>query len=295
MAGSVGQYTQGWFPWAATKANTGWSTRNQDGTALGMGWFKTNNTAQNNAFSNDFWLDSVTWKAALIHYTSTDRPIYSVQFDGVTQGTIDGYSAGSVLNVYSEVTGISVTTASLKVVQVINATKNASSSAYNGNIMSIALIRTGGTPSVPAGTDTPGYTWEWIPWMGSKAHTGWDISNRQQGSGYLGGGRLRNDAGAQNSYIECDTWQDTGTYKYAHIYNKNADEGTYSIRIDGVEKGTIDAYNAAASDNNYSEVTAITVATAGVKTFRLQMATKNASSSGYWAYVQSTKWIRTGV
>ena len=49
------------------------------------------------------------------------------------------------------------------------ATKNGSSSDYQFILSSLALIATSGTYSTPGGSDTPGYTWQYIPWMGMKS------------------------------------------------------------------------------------------------------------------------------
>lgn len=136
---------------------------------------------------------------------------------------------------------------------------------------------------------TPGYSVFIVPWAGSKANTTFDT--RAQASSNLGGGRLES-SGAQNSEVSWDIWLDAGTYKFALLHTQADNAGIYSVQLDTVEKGTIDGYNAVATVV-YSEVTGIAV-TAGLKTFKLKMATKHASSTSYQARVHSCAWIRTG-
>lgn len=288
--GSVGQATQGWLPWQGAKSESQ-HTPSGDVNALGMAYAETGNV-QNNQQSWDVWLDSGTWKLCEVSFTSSGYGISTYKFNGVSVGTIDHYSAGLTRNVYTEITGISVTTAGVVTLQDILATKNASSTGYDHLLQSIALIRTSGTASTPAGSDTPGYTWQYLPWMGSKANTG--ISTRGQNSAYLGGGSL-NGTGAQNNTISWDIWLDAGTYKYAQVHVKSTDRGIYTVRLDGSSQGTIDGYVAAPAANTYTELTGITVASSAVaRTFSYIMAAKNAASVGYIDDVQSVAWIRTG-
>ena len=288
---SAGQTTQTWFPWQGTKSTVGTWTRDVDSGQLGMG-FWDNAGAQNDETNNDLWLDSGTWKVALTYETAATYGIDTIQFNGVTQGTVDFYSAGVTHNLYAEVTGLSVATAKIVTLKHLVATKNASSSNYRLAISSIALIKTAGAHT-SGGTDTPGYTVEIIPWAGSKANTTWNT--RGQVSTMLGGGNCTPDAaGAQNSAISWDIELDTGTYKYAELYQNGSTSGIATIQLGGVSKGTIDHYVASGTQNNYSEVTGITVASSAVVTFQILMATKNASSTSYQNILQSASWVRTG-
>ena len=138
-------------------------------------------------------------------------------------------------------------------------------------------------------TATPGYSVFIVPWAGVKAHSG--FGTRTQDSSLLSGGRLDNTVG-QNDYWEVDVWLDAGTYKLALIYTTLTNAGIHNITGINGSTQTIDAY-AATANNVYGEVTGIAV-TAGLKTIRDTMATKNASSTGYFGYVQSLALIRTG-
>lgn len=136
---------------------------------------------------------------------------------------------------------------------------------------------------------TPGYSIFHLPWAGVKAHSG--FGTRTQDASFLSGGRLDN-GGAATDYWEVDVWLDAGTYKLTLIYTTLTNAGIHNFT--GINGSTqlIDAY-AATANNVYSEITGITV-TAGLKTIRDTMATKNASSTGHFGYVQSMALIRTG-
>ncbi len=98
--------------------------------------------AQNDEISWPIVLAAGTWTIALFHTTHSAAGIYSVQFDTVEKGTIDGYSAGTVYNVISTVTGIVVATAAEITLKLKMATKNGASTDYYGSIQHIRLRRT---------------------------------------------------------------------------------------------------------------------------------------------------------
>lgn len=291
MAGSIGQPTIGWLPWQGVKSVVGTWSRNNLSDNLGMGYWTNDTVAQNDEFTVDVWMDAGTWKLASIGYTNTNRAILDYQLNGVSIGTLDWYSASLVNNVYKEIAGITVATAGLKTLKVIASSKNASSSGFVAEMKSLALIKTAGAHSTPAGTDTPGYTWQYLPWMGSKANT--NFATRNQNSGHLGGGWLQS-SGAQNDEVSWDIWLDAGTYKYAHIHRTGPNVGIYHIQLGGVDKGTIQGYDATGVLNTYNEIAGISVATAGVYTFTVKMASKHASASAYEGNFNSVAWIRTG-
>lgn len=288
MAGSVGVYTQAWPTWVGHKSSVGTPTRANASTYLGMGYLLIPN-AQNNEAVWPLYLDSVTWKVAHVHIDDPSYGIATFIFDGTTIGTIDYYAGAGAINQYDEITGYAQATPKAGDLTIRAATKNASSSGYALEMISIALIRTGGTPSTPGGTDTPGYTHELFPWMGTKSNTGW--ATRTQSSSELSGGRLDTDNTNQNNLITYDIWGETRTYKVALINDQNTDQGIYNITgINGTQ--TVDGYGALTS-NVYTEVTGIAV-TEGLKTVQVQMATKNGLSTAYGARLQSIKWISTG-
>lgn len=287
MAGSVGQYTQGWFPWMNDNGNT-----SQASGYIGLGVMIKN---PGESYSGGgHWLDTGTWKIAVINQTASNRGIQMFYFDGVAQGAgVDTYSAGSTNNVYSEITGISVTTAGNKVFTFDSTTKNASSSNTVIYTNSIALIRTSGTASTPGGTDTPGYTWEHLPWMGVKQEAA-GTWVKYQDSTRLGGGAFYNSTSAQNDTFNTDFWMDTGTFTYTQVYQTDSGSGITTIQIDGSSVGTIDGYAIPVTVATVSTLSGISQSTAGTKNLKWLCATKNASASQYQLAISSASWIRTG-
>lgn len=254
-----------------------------------MGYMDLPN-AQNNEIVWPIYLDSVTYKIAAIGMEGTNLAIATFLFDGVSLGTIDWYAGAGTGNSYKEITGVSITTPKAADLTMRAATKNASSSGYLLHTNSIAIIKTSGTSSTPAGTDTPGYTHELLGWMGTKTNT--NFATRTQSSTELGGGRLVTDTTAQNNLFTYDMWKDTGSFTLALVHGKDTDQGIYNITgFNGTQ--TIDGYAAAASSNNYSTTTA-TGDTAAVVTVQVSMATKNASATAFGGKLNSIKWLRTG-
>jgi hypothetical protein len=103
---------------------------------------KRSSGAQNDEINFDVTLAAGTWTIEILHNTSTDLGIYSVQLDGVEVGIIDGYAGTGAYNVRGSVTGVSVSSAGKKRLKLKMATKNASSSNYYGSISHIQLRRT---------------------------------------------------------------------------------------------------------------------------------------------------------
>jgi hypothetical protein len=125
--------------------NTNWSTVTLD-TSSGGAWLyratKESSGAQNAVIGWDVVLAAGTWSIELIHRAWSDRGIYSLQFNGVQQGTIDGYAASDTPNSLSSVTGIVVATSAKTRFTLNMATKNASSTNYRGSIHHVRLWRT---------------------------------------------------------------------------------------------------------------------------------------------------------
>ena len=95
-----------------------------------MGQFYNSTEAQNDEFTKDRYFDSVTWKNARVYTKNSNVGIATIQLDGSSVGTIDGYDAVEVINTYSEITGIAIAAAGVKTEKVLMATKNASATAY---------------------------------------------------------------------------------------------------------------------------------------------------------------------
>ena len=86
---------------------------------------------------------------------------------------------------------------------------------------------------------------------------------------------------AQNDEINFKAWLGKGDYDVYLVFNTNADRGICHVQVDGTDIGTIDTYAAAPVSNVLDSISAATVATSGLKTIGLKMATKHASASAY--------------
>jgi hypothetical protein len=104
--------------------------------------YKASSAAQNDEISFDEVLAAGTWDVELLYIGNTGTGIYSVQFDGVTKGTIDGYQTSTVGNLLGTVSGVSVPQTKKVRLTIKMATKNASSSNYWGFLQHIQLRRT---------------------------------------------------------------------------------------------------------------------------------------------------------
>lgn len=289
MPGSVGQPTIGYFPWQASYDNANFDTRTNGSTQLGMGILRVSTFDVANYVEWNLYLDSVTWKAAMVYESDTDKAIMTIKFAGSSVGTIDMYAASNVLNNYAEVTGISVTTPGVKAVRLATPTKNASSSNYGAKFNSLALIATSGTYSTPGGSDTPGYNWHHVPWTGVKSGN----LTRADNSTMLAGGMQY--VVAQSTVWAWDVWLDSGTFKWSQINDVSADRGIVTVKLDGVSVATVDEYAAGGANNVYTEVTAISLsAPTTARALTMTNATKNASSSDYQMRANSIAWTRTG-
>lgn len=128
------------FPTAISQTN--WDTILGEAATDLYGWAKSSSGAQNAEICWDVVLAAGTWTVELIHHQAGDRGIYSVQFDTVEQGTIDGYNAVETHNVRSSVSGITVAATAKVRLKLKMATKNASSSSYKGVVHHVQLRRT---------------------------------------------------------------------------------------------------------------------------------------------------------
>lgn len=99
-----------------------------------------NTGTQNDYISWDIAVSAGLWTIVLDVRKSTNLGIYTVQIDGVSAGTLDGYSA-SVAHSRLSLTGVAMT-AGHHTLKILMATKNASSSSYIGELFGISLRRT---------------------------------------------------------------------------------------------------------------------------------------------------------
>ncbi len=106
-------------------------------------WVYFNSTpAQNNSLTYQFGVSGGTYTIAFLTPTFNNAAIMTVLIDNVSVGTIDLYTAGSVLNVTKTLTSISISQGS-HTITLKAATKNASSSGFQMDISPFEMWRTG--------------------------------------------------------------------------------------------------------------------------------------------------------
>lgn len=96
--------------------------------------------AVNDTRSWPFVSSAGVWAITLHTRQSTNVAIYTVQIDGVTVGTYDGYAAAIAYG-KGVISGIALS-AGLHTIKIIALAKNASSSSYAMNLFGITMRRT---------------------------------------------------------------------------------------------------------------------------------------------------------
>lgn len=131
--GLIGSSDSGFtFPFytPGSTANSGTATETYNSTA-----------AQNDAIAYDLVLAKGTWDCHIWVRKSTNTPILTLNQDGVSAGTVDTYAASAAAAKVS-ITGFTVASTGKKRMQLIAATKNASSSGYQVVVFAIEFLRT---------------------------------------------------------------------------------------------------------------------------------------------------------
>jgi len=123
------------------KAQATWTAVQLNGVLIYLARLNSSG-AQNDQITWDAVLAKGTWTFNLLHCKLTDRGIYSVQFDSVEVGTIDGYYSDVLANELTNITGIVIPATKKIEIKLKMATKNASSGGYYGSIQGINLMRT---------------------------------------------------------------------------------------------------------------------------------------------------------
>lgn len=131
-----------------------------------------------------------------------------------------------------------------------------------------------------------------IPALGqvADAATNWStfqIDTAQNGNGYL------QSTGAQNAEVNFDVMLAAGTWTINLIVFKAGDSGIYTVQLDGSSVGTLDGWQSPGVRKQILTLAGVAVATTAKKRLKLLMATKNASSSGYFGYVSFIHLQRT--
>jgi hypothetical protein len=132
------------------------------------------------------------------------------------------------------------------------------------------------------------------PWMTPLATVGsWtNVSISCFGGGYV------QSSGAQNDSIDLVTMLAAGTWSLEVMYRGSTNTGIITAQLDDgagsfTTLGTIDTYLATLTNNSRATLAGIAVGTTVKRTLRLLMATKNASSTNYFAQIQWVTLKRT--
>lgn len=129
-------------PLVGGETNVNWSTLTA-GISQTYNGVMQSGGSQNDEITFTVVLSPGTWTFRLHHYRDSNRGIYTVQLDGVTVGTVDGYNPGAADTVeVTGIAGIAVSVPCKKTLKLKMASKNASSSGYYGLIQRIVLFRT---------------------------------------------------------------------------------------------------------------------------------------------------------
>jgi hypothetical protein len=120
-----------------------WTPTYLDNTATGnfAGWANISDGTQNDAITFDFACNAGTHRLEFFHLPFTNRGIYTLQIDGATIGTVDGY-ASSLIPTFNTITNISIAAAGQHTLTVVMATKTASSSGFTAMMDHAVLTQT---------------------------------------------------------------------------------------------------------------------------------------------------------
>lgn len=99
---------------------------------------------------------------------------------------------------------------------------------------------------------------------------------------------------AISDYAEWPVLLCAGTWRIDAVGRVDDNRGISTFYFDGVSVGTMDWYSASQLDNQFKEITSITVAVSGRKTLRMASASKNGSSAGYYLTINTVVLTRTG-
>lgn len=144
-AGAAATYAR-WYeqvvPFGVASTSTGTWSETANASAI-MAYYRTNSSAAvNDAITWPVWLSAGTWTFELLHHLGSNVGIYTVKIGGVSIGTIDGYAASPAWNSRGQIAGVAVASSGKTTVELVMATKNASSSAYASRFSLLSFLRT---------------------------------------------------------------------------------------------------------------------------------------------------------
>jgi hypothetical protein len=138
-------------------------------------------------------------------------------------------------------------------------------------------VKKSNLPAGGSGNPGEGHVTIWPDAYNAIGQGDWGFTNNSSGR-Y--GWYLSQTTPANGDNISFQAYLAAGTYTIMLLHHKNTSGGIMKVDVDGVEVGSVDQY-AALTWNVRAVVTGIAVATSGLKTIRLRMDGKNASSSGH--------------
>lgn len=278
------------MPWAAS-GNTNW-----DSIAAAIGTFSTQGMldsyelfstgAQNAARYWDLDIPAGQWDLELSYSTSSTWGIISIQVDGITQQTVDGYTASLVFGNLATVR-LSIPFTGTHRLQLLMATKNASSGGFVGDVSGLQLRQVSamrGTIQTFSPRIVPLTTF----W--SHGNTNWNTDFLDLTYVYTG------DIESNGTVNNARWWYlglGNGTWTLDVLHTTGPNRGIYSVQIDDVQVGTFDGYSSGQVKNVRSSVSGISIANPGKHKLSFVMATKNASSSQFFGTVTAMQMRRT--
>lgn len=93
--------------------------------------------------------------------------------------------------------------------------------------------------------------------------------------------------------ITFDVYLQAGTYTIGLKYVTKTYCGIAHISVDGVEKGTIDEYNAVQNVYETGMIAGVVISTTGKHTISIKTHSKNAASTDYVIYLSLISFMRT--
>ena len=101
------------------------------------------------------------------------------------------------------------------------------------------------------------------------------------------------NSGAQNDKVSFNVLLGAGTWDVRLLYSTFANAGIMTVSLDGTSLGTADCYNGVNTTGVKTVLSGNVVASGGKHVLNLKMATKNASSTGYYAILHYIWLVRT--
>jgi hypothetical protein len=100
-------------------------------------------------------------------------------------------------------------------------------------------------------------------------------------------------SGAQNAELSYRVTLGSGTWQVDMMGYAEGDAGIITVRLDGEIVGTMDWYQASGAGYTIKSTGTFIVSVSATYTLNMKIETKNASSSGYMAFIQGLQLSRT--